>query len=450
MNTYTVSISYDRRLYRQDIAGSIAHACMLARQGIIPEKDAEQIVLGLASIREEIERGDFPWREDLEDIHMNVEARLHEKLGSEVAGKLHTGRSRNDQVALDMRMYIKEAISDTVAAISRLQAAFLDVAEAHKGTVMPGYTHLQKAQPVLFAHHVLAYVEMLERDRSRLQDCFRRVDVLPLGSGALAGVPYPTDREFLANELGFSRVSANSMDAVSDRDFIAEYQSCAAICMMHMSRLAEEFVLWSSQEFGFIRLAEEYTTGSSIMPQKRNPDFAELARGKTGRVYGNLMGILTVLKGLPLTYNRDLQEDKEGTFDTTDTLLATLEVLAGMVATMEVDARRTARLSQDGYMLATDLADYLVTRKGVPFREAHGIVSRLCQYAISQNKGLHQLTLDEYRQFSSEFDEDAYEVTPEASIAARDLPGGTSPRQVEEALRQARALLDKSTKGELR
>jgi argininosuccinate lyase len=444
MNTYTVSISYDRRLYRQDIAGSIAHACMLARQGIIPDGDAEQIVLGLASIREEIERGDFPWREDLEDIHMNVEARLHEKLGSEVAGKLHTGRSRNDQVALDMRMYIKEAISDTVAAISRLQAAFLDVAEAHKGTVMPGYTHLQKAQPVLFAHHVLAYVEMLERDRSRFQDCFRRVDVLPLGSGALAGVPYPTDREFLANELGFSRVSANSMDAVSDRDFIAEYQSCAAICMMHVSRLAEEFVLWSSQEFGFIRLAEEYTTGSSIMPQKRNPDFAELARGKTGRVYGNLMGILTVLKGLPLTYNRDLQEDKEGAFDTTDTLLATLEVLAGMVATMEVDARRTARLSQDGYMLATDLADYLVTRKGVPFREAHGIVSRLCQYAISQNKGLHQLTLDEYRQFSSEFDEDAYEVTPEASIAARDLPGGTSPRQVEEALRQARALLDKS------
>jgi argininosuccinate lyase len=450
MNTYTVSISYDRRLYRQDIAGSIAHARMLARQRIIPDGDADQIVLGLASIREEIERGDFPWREDLEDIHMNVEARLHEKLGSEVAGKLHTGRSRNDQVALDMRMYIKEAISDTVAAISRLQAAFLDVAEAHKGTVMPGYTHLQKAQPVLFAHHVLAYVEMLERDRSRLQDCFRRVDVLPLGSGALAGVPYPTDREFLANELGFSRVSANSMDAVSDRDFIAEYQSCAAICMMHVSRLAEEFVLWSSQEFGFIRLAEEYTTGSSIMPQKRNPDFAELARGKTGRVYGNLMGILTVLKGLPLTYNRDLQEDKEGTFDTTDTLLATLEVLAGMVATMEVDARRTARLSQDGYMLATDLADYLVTRKGVPFREAHGIVSRLCQYAISQNKGLHQLTLDEYRQFSSEFDEDAYEVTPEASIAARDLPGGTSPRQVEEALRQARALLDKSTKGELR
>ena len=271
-----------------------------------------------------------------------------------------------------------------------------------------------------------------------------------MGSGALAGVPYPTDREFLANELGFSRVSANSMDAVSDRDFIAEYQSCAAICMMHMSRLAEEFVLWSSQEFGFIRLAEEYTTGSSIMPQKRNPDFAELARGKTGRVYGNLMGILTVLKGLPLTYNRDLQEDKEGAFDTTDTLLATLEVLAGMVATMEVDARRTARLSQDGYMLATDLADYLVTRKGVPFREAHGIVSRLCQYAISQNKGLHQLTLGEYRQFSSEFDEDAYEVTPEASIAARDLPGGTAPRQIEEALRQARALLDKSTKGELR
>ncbi len=441
MNNYTVSIHYDRRLYRQDIAGSIAHARMLAKQGIISDKEAELIIMGLASIREEIRSGAFPWNDGLEDIHMNVEARLHEKTGPEVAGKLHTGRSRNDQVALDMRMYLKEAIQDAVKGIRGLQNALLDLAEANKGVVMPGYTHLQRAQPVLFAHHMLAYFHMLERDRSRFQDCYRRADILPLGSGALAGVPYPTDREFLARELGFSRVSPNSMDAVSDRDFIVEYHACAAICMMHLSRLAEELVLWSSQEFGFIRLADDYTTGSSIMPQKRNPDFAELARGKTGRVYGNLMGILTVLKGLPLTYNRDLQEDKEGTFDTIDTLLTTLEVFAGMIATLKVDTERLAQAA-DSYMLATDLADYLVMKKGVPFREAHGSVSALCRYAISQGKGLHQLTIDEYRRFSPRFDEDVYSITPEASVAARDLEGGTAPRRVEEALKQARRLLE--------
>ena len=442
--SYTVSIHYDRRLYRQDIAGSIAHARMLAKQRIISEKEAELIIMGLVSIREEVKKGTFPWKEELEDIHMNVEARLREKVGDDAAGKLHTGRSRNDQISLDMRMYLKDAILDTVEGIRGLQRALLELAGAHKGVVMPGYTHLQRAQPVLFSHHMLAYFHMLERDRSRFWDCYRRADVLPLGSGALAGVPYPTDREFLARELGFTKVSPNSMDAVSDRDFLVEYHSSAAMCMMHLSRLAEELVLWSSQEFAFIKLAEGYVTGSSIMPQKRNPDFAEVARGKTGRIYGHLMGILTVLKGLPLTYNRDLQEDKEATFDTVDTLLATLEVFTGMVATLEVDGRRLAQAAAEGYMLATDLADYLVIKKGMPFREAHGIVGRLCLYAASQEKALHQLTMEEYQQFSPHFGEDVYGITPETSVAARDLEGGTAPQQVEEALNRARILLDES------
>ena len=444
-SSYTVSLHYDRRLYKQDIAGSIAHARMLSRQSIISEREAELIVMGLISIREEIEADRFPWKEELEDIHMNVEARLQEKIG-EIAGKLHTGRSRNDQVSLDMRMYVKEAIHETVEAIGVLQGGLLDLAEANRDVAMPGYTHLQRAQPVLFAHHMLAYFHMLERDRARFQDCYERADVLPLGSGALAGVPYPTDREFLAKELGFSKLSANSMDAVSDRDFLVEYHSAAAICMMHLSRLAEELILWSSREFGFIRLADEYTTGSSIMPQKRNPDFAELARGRTGRVYGHLMGILTVLKGLPLTYNRDLQEDKEGAFDTIDTLLSTLGVFAGMTSSLELDTERLEEASGDSYMLATDLADYLVTKKGVPFREAHGIVSKVSRYAASCDKGLQSLTMDEYRSFSPHFDEGVYQVTAKSSVAARDIEGGTAPRQVEASLKRARQALESSTK----
>ena len=439
---YTVSIQYDRRLYQQDIAGSVAHARMLAKQGIIYKNEAELIVSGLAAIKEEIEEGSFPWNEDLEDIHMNVEARLHEKIGPEVAGKLHTGRSRNDQVALDMRMYLKDAICETISGIRGLQSALLHISEAHKDVVMPGYTHLQRAQPVLFAHHMLAYFHMLERDRSRFQDCYARTDVLPLGSGALAGVPYPTDREFLAEELGFSTISPNSMDAVSDRDFVVEYQACAALCMMHMSRLAEELVLWSSREFEFVTPAEEFATGSSIMPQKRNPDFAELARGKTGRVYGHLMGILTVLKGLPLTYNRDLQEDKEGLFDTVDTLLATLKVFEGMVTTLGLNTAVIGAAAGDSYMRATDLADYLAVKKGVPFREAHGAVGKLCKYAVACSKGLHELTIEEYRRFSPLFDDDVYAITSLTSVEARDTEGGTAPRRVEEALRHARALLE--------
>ena len=440
VSSYTVSLSYDRRLYRQDVAGSIAHARMLEKQGIISRQEAELIVEGLVSIRQDIEDDSFEWREDLEDLHMNVEAALFRKIG-DTAGKLHTARSRNDQVATDMRLYCKEAIHETLGCIKALQAALVAVAETHKEVMIPGYTHLQRAQPVLLSHHLLAYFHMLQRDRERFHDCLRRTDVLPLGSGALAGVPYPIDREFVARELGFSRVSVNSMDAVADRDFLVDYHAAAAACMMHLSRMAEEMVLWSSQEFGFIRLADRYTTGSSIMPQKRNPDFAELARGKTGRVYGHLMGILTLLKGLPLTYNRDLQEDKEGFFDTVDTLLGTLEVFAGMISTMEIDRERTGRAARDGYMLATDLADYLVG-KGEPFRAAHGIVSELTKYAASQGKALGEVDMSEYRRFSPRFDEDVYSISAETSIAGRDVKGGTGPRQVEDAMKQAKELLE--------
>ena len=437
---YTSSIHYDRRLYKQDIAASMAHARMLARQGIISDNEAVLIVKGLAAIQEEIDQDTFPWREDLEDIHMNIEARLFDKVG-DAAGKLHTARSRNDQIALDMRLYAKEAINDTLRGLRSLQEVLLAQAQANKETVMPGYTHLQRAQPVLFAHHMLAYFHMLERDRERFRQAYHRTDVLPLGSGALVGVPYPIDREFVARELGFSRISSNSMDAVADRDFVLDFQSAAAISMMHLSRLAEEFILWSSEEFDFIRLSDEYTTGSSIMPQKRNPDFAELARGKTGRVYGHLVGLLTVLKGLPMTYNRDLQEDKEGLFDTVDTLLSTLEAFTGMVSYLKLNAEKTREATAGGYLLATDLADYLVSR-GIPFREAHGIVAGLSKYAQSQGKGFHQLSLEEYQRFSPHFSEDVFSITVESSIAARNVPGGTSPQQVERAIIETRKLLE--------
>src|SRR5512136_1811533 len=332
---YAASIPFDRRLYSQDIEGSIAHARMLSRQEIITAGEAEAIIKGLNSIRREIERGRFQFRIELEDIHMNIEARLFEKIG-DVAGKLHTARSRNDQMALDLRLFVKEELLKTVGQIKALQIALVELAWANKDVIMPGYTHLQQAQPILLAHHLLAYFEMFQRDRERFHDCLERMDVLPLGSGALAGVPYPIDREFVAQELGLSKVTTNSLDAVSDRDFIIEYEAAAAVAMMHLSRLAEELILWSSSEFAFITIGEEFTTGSSIMPQKKNPDLAELARGKTGRVYGHLMGMLTTMKGIPLAYDRDLQEDKEGLFDTVDILLSTLEVCTGMVGTLKV------------------------------------------------------------------------------------------------------------------
>ncbi len=442
---YTASIPFDRRLYRQDITGSIAHAKMLAKQGIISEKEAELIAMGLVSIREEIEQGKFQFKPELEDIHMNIESRLTEKIG-EVAGKLHTARSRNDQVTLDVRLFTKETIGETIRRLRELQRALLDIAEANKSVVMPGYTHLQRAQPTLLAHHLLAYFEMLERDIHRFQDCLKRTDVLPLGSGALAGVPYPIDRGFLAQELGFSQISQNSLDAVSDRDFVIEYQAAAGIAMMHLSRLAEELVLWSSAEFGFIDIDEAYTTGSSIMPQKKNPDVAELARGKSGRVFGKLMAILTTMKALPLSYNRDLQEDKEGLFDTADTLLSTLEVFAGMVRTLKVNAEHTHQATEEGYILATDVADYLV-KKGIPFRQAHTIVSKLVSYAIEQGKGLQQLDLSQYQRFSPIFKEDVYAITVESSIAARNIPGGTAPQQVEAQISRARKIVGSRDEG---
>jgi len=440
---YTASIPFDWRLYRHDIAGSIAHAKMLAKQGIISPEEAEVITNRLASIAQEIEQGKFQFKPELEDIHMNIEAKLIEKVGK-VGGKLHTARSRNDQVALDLRLLVKEAISKTLLELRELQQALISLAEANKGVVMPGYTHLQPAQPVLLAHHLLAYFEMLQRDSDRFSDCLKRTDVMPLGSGALAGVTYNVDREFLARELGFSQISQNSIDAVSDRDFVIEYEAAASLCMMHLSRLAEEIILWSSAEFNFVELDEAYATGSSIMPQKKNPDVAELVRGKTGRVYGRLMALLTTMKALPLSYNRDMQEDKEGFFDTIDTLLSTLEVFAGMIKTLRVKAENAGQAVRRGYILATDLADYLV-KKGEPFRTAHNIVGRLVSYAMEKGKSFSELSLAEYKEFSPLFGEDVYSITIESSIAARDNIGGTAPKQVERALANAKKILRKDT-----
>jgi argininosuccinate lyase len=398
---YTASIPFDQRLYRHDIAGSIAHAKMLAKQGIISQKEAEAIIGGLTSIREEIEQGKFQFKPELEDIHMNIEARLIDKVG-EVGGKLHTARSRNDQVALDLRLFTKEAVAETLVRLREFQRALIS-----------------------------------------LNDCLRRTDVMPLGSGAIAGVGYNVDRDFLARELGFSQISRNSIDAVSDRDFVAEYEAVASLCMMHLSRLAEEIVLWSSAEFNFIELDEAYTTGSSIMPQKKNPDVAELARGKTGRVYGRLMALLVTMKALPLSYNRDMQEDKEGLFDTVDTLLSTLEVFTGMIKTLRVKAKNMEQAAKRGYILATDLADYLV-KKGEAFRTAHDIVARLVSYAMEKGKSFTELSLDEYKGFSPLFGEDVYSITVESSIAARDVIGGAAPKQVARALAAAKKLLGES------
>lgn len=444
-SSYTVSIDYDRRLYKQDIAGSIAHAKMLAKQGIIPQEDANQITQGLSAIEQEIAEETFPWDPALEDLHMNIESRLHQLIGA-AAGRLHTARSRNDQVAVDLRLYTKATIVEIAAGLRGVQAALVELANRYQGVVMPGYTHVQRAQPVLFSHHMLAYFEMFQRDVGRFADCYQRTDVMPLGSGALAGVAYQTDREFLAAELGFSRISANSMDAVSDRDFVVEFLAAASVCMMHFSRLSEELVLWSSGEFGFIRLSDEFTTGSSIMPQKRNPDFAELARGKTGRVYGDLIGMLTTLKGLPLTYNRDMQEDKEGFFDAADTLTTTLDVFQAMLPGMQLNVERVSSLAGESQMLATDLADYLVG-KGMPFREAHGIMRQLSRHCDDNGVSLQDLPLAEYQKLSDLFAEDVYEISAESSAAARDNPGGTAPNRVAAALEEAKKILETANNG---
>ncbi len=436
---YTASIPFDWRLYPYDIAGSIAHAEMLAKQGIITRKDANTIAAGLESIKKEIDDGNFDFKIELEDIHMNIEARLIERVG-EVGRKLHTARSRNDQVALDIRLFAGVSLLSTRSALQALQTVLVDLAALNKKVVLPGYTHLQPAQPVLLAHHLLAYFEMLQRDWERFTDCFKHTMVLPLGSGALAGVSYDIDREFVAGQLGFGEISRNSIDAVSDRDFILEYESAASICMMHLSRWAEELVIWSSPAFGFIEIDDAYATGSSIMPQKKNPDVAELSRGKTGRVYGNLMAMLTTMKALPLAYDRDMQEDKEGFFDTVDTLLSTVEVFTGMVSTVHVNADNMRKALDKGYILATDVADYLV-KKGESFRTAHGIVGKLVSFAIKKDKTLGELSLAEYKKFSPLFNKDVLTITVESSLASRNVPGGTAPARVAKALIRAKKML---------
>ncbi|KTB48926.1 argininosuccinate lyase [Dehalogenimonas alkenigignens] len=439
---YTTSLPFDWRLYREDIRGSIAHARMLAKQGIIDPEDALAIIKGLVEIELEITDGKFEFKPEMEDIHMAVEARLKAKIG-EAAGRLHTARSRNDQVATDLRLYLKDVLTWTIESAKSLQEAFVGLAEKHIGVALPGYTHLQPAQPILLAHHYLAYFEMFQRDRERFTDCLERTDVLPLGSGALAGVAYDIDRGFVARELGFRSISRNSLDAVSDRDFVVEFMAAASLAMMHLSRLSEELVIWSGAEFGFIEIDDAYATGSSIMPQKKNPDVAELCRGKTGRVYGHLMALLTMLKGLPLAYNRDLQEDKEAVFDTADTLLLSLKVVTGMMQTIKVKPDRMLKSVDRSFLLATDLADYLVKR-GEVFRNAHGIVGRLVSYCVKEGKTFPELTLDEYRLFSPLFCEDVFELTAGTSIDSKDNPGGTARRRVEEAIAAARTLLEES------
>ncbi len=438
---YTSSVRADARLVEWDIIASIAHARMLGRQNIIPKLDAGQIISGLEQILDEWDRGEFTLRPELEDVHMNVETRLAAMIGP-VAGRLHTARSRNDQVATGFRLYVMQACAAAIEGLLGMQAALVTLAEAHKNAIMPGYTHLQRAQPVLFAHHLLAYVAMFERDTQRFADAYAGTDVMPLGSGALAGSPYPLDRDAVCAELEFSSVSTNSIDAVSDRDFVADYIYAATLTMVHVSRLAEELILWSSAEFAFIALPDAFATGSSIMPQKKNPDVAELARGRTGRAIGALVSFLATLKGLPLAYNRDLQEDKPALFDAEDTLLTTLAVFAEMVPRIQVHEARMRSAAAANYSLATDLADYLV-RKGLPFRDAHEIVGKLVRHAESQSKELNELSLDDYRRFSPLFAKDALDITVDTSVRSRDVTGGTAPRRVHAELRRARRRLEK-------
>ncbi|MEX2229810.1 MAG: argininosuccinate lyase, partial [Dehalococcoidia bacterium] len=440
VEAFNASIDFDRRLYREDIAGSIAHARMLARQRIISDADRDAIVAGLEAIRAEIDGGQFAFRLDREDIHLNIEAALIERIG-DPGRRLHTARSRNDQVATDMRLFTRASCDEAMAALRALRGALLDLAEREAETVMPGYTHLQRAQPILLAHHLQAYEAMFARDTERFAQARARVNVLPLGAGALAGVTYPVDRDSVAAELGFAGVSSNSLDAVSDRDFVVDYHSAAALAMVHLSRLAEEVILWASSEFGFARLDDAFSTGSSIMPQKKNPDVAELARGKSARVIGNLVQALTMLKGQPLAYNKDNQEDKESLFDSVDTLLVTLRVVAAMMPTLAFDRARMRAAAVANFALATDLADYLA-RRGVPFRDAHEAVGALVARCEREGKTFDDLTLEAYREAHAAFDRDVLTLDLDAALAAREVPGGTGPRAVAAARTAARAALD--------
>ncbi|MCA1902577.1 MAG: argininosuccinate lyase [Candidatus Hydrogenedens sp.] len=433
---FTASVHYDSRLALYDIQASIAHARMLGKQKIISNKDAQAIIQGLETIRKEIEQGKFRWDSTLEDVHTNIEHSLIQKIG-ECGKKLHTARSRNDQVATDIRLWLRDEIDIIIGQIKDFQKAFIHFAEENLDVIIPGFTHLQPAQPVLLAHYALAYFEMLQRDKIRFKELQPRVNTLPLGSAALAGTPHPIDPMTVAKELGFKQICENSMDAVSDRDFLIEFCSYCAILMMHLSRWCEELIIWSSPMFGFIEIGDAFTTGSSIMPQKKNPDVAELTRGKTGRVYGHLVSLLTLMKGLPLTYNRDLQEDKEAVFDTADTVKSALSVCSKMLLSINVKKDNIQKALDLGYMEATDLADYLVT-KGVSFRDAHAIVGKVVLCAIKNNKPLRKLTLDEYKKFSPLFENELYDIIqPKAIVSRRNSPGGTSPNQVKKALKKA-------------
>ena len=432
---FTESVSFDARLWKYDIEGSIAHVTMLGRQKIISKKEAALIIKGLNEIKAEIEGGKFKFSQALEDVHMNIEHALIKKIGP-VGGKVHAARSRNDQVALDIRLYLRDEISEVLQLIEKLQKIFVSLAEKNIDTIMPGYTHLQRAQPVLLSHHLLAYFEMLDRDLARLEDCLKRVNVLPLGSAALAGTTLPIDRQYVAKLLKFPAVTENSIDSVSDRDFAAEFIASASILMIHLSRLSEEFIIWNSEEFRFIELPDAFTTGSSIMPQKKNPDVLELTRGKTGRVYGHLMSILTIMKSLPLAYNRDMQEDKEPLFDTVDTVKSCLGVLIKMLPLVRFNRKVMEEATAAGFLTATDLAEYLV-RKGVPFRDAHSITGKAVRYCIDNNKTLTDLGLDELKQFSKLIGEDiSHYISVEVSVNGKKSHGGTSKEKVLARIKQ--------------
>ncbi len=441
VETFSGSIHFDMRLYRYDIAGSRAHAKMLAKVGLLTEAELELVINGLTEIESEIEDNTFVFRPELEDIHMNIEKALVEKVG-QAGEKLHTARSRNDQVALDMRLYLRDASQQLIVLLADLQKGFVTLAREYLGVIMPGYTHLQRAQPVLLSHHLLAYYEMFSRDTERLRDCLKRINVLPLGSGALAGTSLPIDRDFVARELGFPAVSANSMDAVSDRDFMVEFLAACGLIQIHLSRFSEELVLWASQEFNFVTIADRFCTGSSIMPQKKNPDIPELVRGKSGRVVGNLMALMTVIKGLPMTYNRDLQEDKEPVFDSVDTVSQSLAVMGELLSGLSFNRENLAYATERGFMTATDLAEYLV-RKNIPFRQAHAIVGQAVAYCLANEKELTDLTLAELQEFSDTVAEDVFDVLGVAgSVNSRINSGGTAVTAVMQALTKAETDLE--------
>lgn len=427
---FNASISYDCRMYREDIAGSIAHAKMLAAHGIISKEDQEKITKGLLSIKKEIDEGTFPFSVELEDIHMNIEKRLTEEIG-DAGARLHTARSRNDQCALDLHMYMKRNIARLSEKLIAVLEALLAASKKYQDVILPGYTHMQRAQPVLFAHHMLAYFAMLERDFKRLEDCYDMCDMSPIGACALAGTTYPTHPEEEANDLHFASVYGNSLDAVSDRDYLLQFLSFASICAMHLSRLSEEFIYWSTSEFQFIELDDGYSTGSSIMPQKKNPDMCELIRGKTGRVYGHLIGLLTVMKGLPLAYDKDMQEDKEGVFDALDTLYFALDIYAGIISTMTVNGEHTRAVLESDFSNATDMADYLA-KKGLPFRQAHAVVGNAVHYCIEHHKVLLDLSMEEFKAMSPLFEEDIKEaLSIENCVKNRESYGGTGPKSIE-------------------